>query len=161
MPSDSGYDASTHLSWGDLAVDNPAQPSTLSIRLKASKTDPSRKGITLYIGKVPSNICPVAAMLAYLLVRGQQVGPLFQFKDGRPLTQHKFVVAVRDALKRAGIRADKYADHSFRIGAATTAAARGIEDSIIKTLGRWKSLAYLEYIRIPRQQLANYSVMLC
>ena len=161
VPSDSGYDASTHLSWGDLAVDNPAQPSTLSIRLKASKTDPFRKGITLYIGKVPSNICPVAAMLAYLLVRGQQVGPLFQFKDGRPLTRHKFVVAVRDALKRAGIRADKYAGHSFRIGAATTAAARGIEDSIIKTLGRWKSLAYLEYIRIPRQQLANYSVMLC
>ena len=77
VPSDSGYDASTHLSWGDLAVDNLAQPSTLSIQLKASKTDPFRKGITLYIDKVPSNICPVAAMLAYLLVRDQQVGPLF------------------------------------------------------------------------------------
>ena len=136
MPSDSGYDALTHLSWGYLAVDNLAQPSTLSIRLKALKTDPFRKGITLYIGKVPSNLCPVAAMLAYILVQGQQVGPLFQFKDGRSLTRQKFVMAVRDALKRAGIRADKYAGHSFRIGAATTAAARGIDDSIIKTLSR-------------------------
>ena len=42
-----------------------------------------------------------------------------------------------------------YAGHSRRIGAATTAAARGLEDSTIQMLCRWKSLAYLEYIRIP------------
>ena len=34
-----------------------------------------------------------------------------------------------------------------------TAASRGVEDAIIKTLGRWKSLAYLEYVKIPRDQL--------
>ena len=71
------------------------------------------------------------------------------------------MTAVRDALRRAGVNAGCYAWHSFRIGAATTAAARGLEDSTIQTLGRWKSLAYLEYIRIPRQQLASYSARLC
>ena len=161
VPGNTVYDCSTHLSWGDLAVDNPASPGILSVHLKASKTDPFRKGITLYIGKVPSELCPVSAMLAYLLVRGKQPGPLFQFKDGKPLTRQRFVQAVRGALISAGIQADRYASHSFRIGAATTAAARGMEDSIIKTLGRRKSLAYLEYVKIPRQQLANYSVMLC
>lgn len=161
VPSDGGYDASSHLSWGDLAVDNPASPGVLSVRLKASKTDPFRKGITLFIGKVPSDLCPVSSMLAYLLMRGRQAGPLFIFKDGRPLTRQRFVQAVRDALQAAGVQADRYAGHSFRIGAATTAAARGIEDSVIRTLGRWKSLAYLEYVKIPRQQLANYSVLLC
>ncbi len=161
VPCDSGFDASTHLSWGDLAVDDPANPSILSVHLKASKTDPFRKGITLFIGKVPSDLCPVSAMLAYLLVRGKRTGPLFQFKDGRPLTRQRFVMAVRQVLLKAGVQADRYAGHSFRIGAATVAAARGMEDSIIKTLGRWKSLAYLEYVKIPRQQLANYSVMLC
>ncbi len=161
VPCDTGFDASIHLAWGDLAVVDPASPRVLSVHLKASKTDPFRKGITLFIGKVPSNLCPVSAMLAYLLVRGRQPGPLFLFKDGRPLTRQRFVQAVRDALAKAGIQAGRYASHSFRIGAATTAAAKGIEDSIIKTLGRWKSLAYLEYVKIPRQQLANYSVMLC
>jgi len=31
---------------------------------------------------------------------------------------------------------------------------------MIKTLGRWGSLAYLEYIKIPRDQLASYSGIL-
>ncbi len=161
VPGDTGYDHSTHLSWGDLAVDDPVSPGLLSVHLKASKTDPFRKGVTLFIGKVPSELCPVSAMLAYLLVRGKQSGPLFRFQDGKPLTRQRFVLAVQGALIKAGVQADRYASHSFRIGAATTAAARGLEDSIIKTLGRWKSLAYLEYVKIPRQQLANYSVMLC
>ena len=72
------------------------------------------------------------------------------------------MAAVRDALKVAGIECSKYCGHSFRIGAATTAATRGMEDALIKTLERWKSLAYLEYIiKIPRQQLASYSSLLC
>ena len=128
VPCDSGFNSSAHLSWGDLAVDDSGHPSVLSIQLKAFKTDPFRKGITLFIGKVPSNLSPVSAMLAYLLVRGQHAGPLFQFKDGSPLTQQRFVLAVRVALKRAGIPAERCAGQSFRIGAATTAAARGMED---------------------------------
>ncbi len=78
----------------------------------------------------------------------------------RPLTRQRFIQEVQEVLVKAGIQADRYAGHSFRIGAATVAAARGMEDSI-KTLGQWKSLAYLEYVKILRQQLANYSVMLC
>ena len=58
------------------------------------------------------------------------------------------------------IRHAQYAGHSFRIGAATTAAAAGVEDSIIKTLGRWESAAYLLYLRIPRERLAALSKLL-
>ena len=82
------------------------------------------------------------------------------FEDGQFLTRQRFVDAVREALERAGVDQTKYCGHSFRIGAATTAAARGVEDAMIKTLGRWESVAYLQYIKIPRQQLAGYSCIL-
>ena len=94
-------------------------------------------------------------------VQGSRAGPLFVFSDGRLLTRKRFVTLVREALAAGGIDQDKYCGHSFRIGAATTAAARGIEDSVIKTLGRWESVAYLQYVRIPRQQLTGYSSVLC
>lgn len=68
--------------------------------------------------------------------------------------------AIRTALNSAGVDQQKYCGHSFRIGAATTAAARGIEDSVIKTLGRWESVAYLQYVRIPREQLSGVTCQL-
>ena len=87
--------------------------------------------------------------------QGQKPGPLFLFEDGRPLTRARFADEVRRALSFAGIDQSQYCTHSFRIGAATTAAAKGIEDSIIKTLGRWESAAYLQYVRISRSQLVG------
>ena len=64
---------------------------------------------------------------------------------------------VKEALGEAGIDLTGYSGHSFRSGAATTAAAKGSSDSAIKMLGRWKSEAYQLYIKTPRDQLAAVS----
>ncbi len=66
---------------------------------------------------------------------------------------------MRKALEATGSDPILYNGHSFRIGAATTAAAKGIEDAIIQTLGRWQSTAYLRYmyVKIPRERLAAIS----
>ena len=71
-----------------------------------------------------------------------------------------FPWAKLETLQRAGVDQSKYCGHSFRIGAATTAATKGVEDCIIKILGRWKSLAYLQYVRLSREQLSGYSAVL-
>ena len=160
VPSDAAFDSSIHLCLGDVSVDSPATPTVIQVVIKQSTTDPFRKGINFFLGKTHSVLCPVAALLNYLVVRGSTPGPLFIFSDGRYLTRERLVTALRAVLTQAGVDAVKYCSHSFRIGAATTAAAEGIEDSIIKTLGRWRSLAYLEYVQIPRQQLAFYSRVL-
>ena len=125
----------------------------MCVTIKQSKTDPFRKGIKLYLGKTSTDLCPVKVVLNYLVVRGRGAGPLFMFSSGAYLTRQRLV----DAVRRAGLEPSKYCGHSFRIGAAE----KGMEDSTIKTLGRWRSLAYLEYIRIPREQLASYSMVLC
>ena len=64
---------------------------------------------------------------------------------------------MRRALTKVGINPDLYACHSFRIGAATVAHMKGIEDSTIMTLGRWKSNAYQRYVRIAQEHLAQLS----
>ena len=120
--SEALYDAGAHLNFADVAIDDPSNPSILRLRLKASKMDPFRRGIDIFMGRTHNELCPIEAMLAYLAKRGGRQGFLFLFEDGRLLTRDRFVRAVRDALEKAGIDQKSYASHSFCIRVATTAA---------------------------------------
>ena len=148
------------LSFDDVRCNNSHNPSIISINIKKSKTDQSRRGVKVFIGSTNDDLCPVLALLKYLEFRGSKKSSLFQWHNGTPLSHSRFVKEVKSALVCSGVAAANYSGHSFRIGAAITAAAAGIEDSTIQTLGRWKSSAYLVYIRIPPSQLARMSVTL-
>jgi len=141
-------------------VDSISNPTLLKVRIKASKTDPFRQGVELFIGKTGNRLCPVAALLAYLAKRGNKEGMLFHFEDGRLLTRDRFVSRVREALNEAGVESKSYAGHSFRIGAATAASRSGLPPATIQTLGRWESSAYILYIRLSREELAGVSRMI-
>ena len=160
VPSVGDYDPEVHLSIGDIALDSHSDPSLIRIRIKQSKTDPFRQGADIFVGATKADICPVQALVNYIAVRGTTPGPLFVFRSGTPLTRSALVTYVQAALKLAGMSPEAYTGHSFRIGAATTAAKCGVEDSLIQTLGRWKSTAYLAYIKIPPQQLAAVGQLL-
>ncbi|MGL5102545.1 MAG: hypothetical protein ACRC6N_08390, partial [Plesiomonas sp.] len=56
-------------------------------------------------------------------------------------------------LIQSGIPADNFSSHSFRIGAATTAAQKGLSQHQIQTLGRWSSEAFKSYIRSDRSHI--------
>lgn len=157
VPSPKEYDPSAHLSISDIAVDRHDKSSMVSLRIKTSKTDPFRQGVTIFLGATGSTLCPVNALLAYIHVRGQAPGPLFLFKDQQPLTRERLVSCLRTVISKAGFNPKLYAEHSFWIGAATAAHLNGVEDSTIMTLGRWKSDAYLRYVRIPKEHLAKLS----
>ena len=111
----------------------------------------------MVLGATGIDLCPVTAITPYLARRGAGNGPLFIFENGSFLTRDNFVTEVRRVLDGAGIEASHYSGHSFRIGAATTAALAGVQDHMIKTLGRWQSSAYLAYIRLPPASLASIS----
>lgn len=157
VPTLSSYDTTRHLNWGDVAVDNPQSPSMIKVRLKRSKTDQLGRGADVLVGKTGCTLCPVAAVLAYMTVRGDSQGPFFKLSNGQPLSKSKFTQSIRAVLQAAGLPYNNFAGHSFRIGAATTAARAGIEDSTIRALGRWNSSAFLVYIHTPREQLAQLS----
>ena len=127
----------------------------MQIQIKASKTDPFRKGVDIYLGRTHNDLCPIAAMMAYLSLRGDSPGPLFHFKNGKVLTRERLVDKLRDTLHSIGICQDSYAGHSFRLRAATTAAQHGIPDATIQLLGRWQSTAYLSYVKTPHDKLAS------
>ena len=149
------FDAACHLVQGDVRVNDLEDPKFVVVRIKASKTDPFRKGVSVYVGRTGTRLCPVAAILSYMVQRGGTEGPFFRLEDGRGLTRDRFVSEVRNALTRAGLDCSLYAGHSFHIGAATTAARNGVQDSLIKTLGRWESAAYMLYIRTPPEVLCG------
>ena len=157
VENENQYDPKVHLSYSDIAVDNSASPNVISLNIKQSKTDQLRKGVKVVLGRTNDDLCPVTALLLYLSHQGNSPGPLFCWHNKTPLSKAKFVKNVRLALLRANLLADKYTGHSFRIGAATTAASAGIEDSTIQTLGRWQSSSYLLYVKLDPCHMASLS----
>ena len=143
-----------------MSVDSPSNPTVLKIHLKYSKPDQSREGTDLYIGRTHNCLCLVVALLLYLAVRGMDQGPLFRWQDRTPLTRAVLADRLKWVLLRAGVDVSGYSGHSFRIGAATTAAANGVSDATIQLMGRWMSDSFCRYVRIPRHQLAGISRIL-
>ena len=105
--------------------------------------------ITIVVSKLDSPICPVNRLSEFLAVRGSDPGPLFCYPRGFAVSANHFRSLLTAALANCG-RADlKITPHSFRIGAATHAAAKGVSTTLIQSMGRWKSEAFRRYIRIP------------
>ena len=150
------FDPRLHLSLSDVWFD----PSgSIRLLIKSSKTDPFRRGVILSIGPSGNSLCPVSALRHYLQLRGFAPGPLFVSSLGCPLSPFLVNSWLRSILATVGI-SGHYSSHSFRIGAATCAAAAGVPDHLIKTLGRWSSNAYQLYIRTPPHVLSSVAAVL-
>ena len=130
-------------------------PQHIVVTLKSSKTDFSRQGQSVVIAKAPGPVCAVSAMQQFFLPTRSSRGPLFSFRSGRLLTRSAVICLLRDAARCAGLPYNSLKGHSFRIGAASTAAAAGLPDWLIKVLGRWPSDCYQLYIRTPQQVLLS------
>ena len=157
VPSDTQYDKDCHLSVDDISLDSRDKPQLIRVTLKQSKTDPFRRGVDLYLGATGATTCPVKAILPYLALHGHHKGPLFILEDGKYLTRQRLNFLLNTLLTTLNIDSSKYNTHSFRIGAATTAREANIPDALIQLMGRWKSNAYLTYIKTPPTEMARLS----
>ena len=127
-----------------------------------SKTDPFRHGHTITIHASGTSTCPVRALQLYIaaILPLEEHSPVF--KGGRflPLDRQQLTNTIRHLLQNTKYNCHHYSSHSFRSGAATTAAAAGIPDWLIKTLGRWSSNAYQTYIHSSPQILQSIPALL-
>ena len=105
----------------DVAIDTISNPQVIRVTLKTSKTNPFREGADTHIQRTNNNLCPVAALLAWLVKRSNTPGPLFLFASGAPFTRAKFVVELKKAICTMGKSIQGFSGHSFRSRAATTA----------------------------------------
>ena len=158
--SEAEYTSASHLSWGDVALDSRTVATLVKIHLKKSKCDQFGAGADILLGRTGCLLCPVTAMVKFINCRGDSSGYFFIDGEKKPITKPRFIAQLRSYMKAAGLPSDQFAGHSFRIGAATTAAKAGMEDSMIQTLGRWHSAAFLRDIRTPHDRLAALSVSL-
>ena len=60
---------------------------------------------------------------------------------------------IKKGLVQAGVAPDSYSFHSFQIGAASMTTEAGLPDSLIKSLGHWRSNCFQRYVRISLTHL--------
>ena len=143
-PSTRCFNPGVHLLVKDITITS----DSIKLLLKRSKTDKFGKSATVLIGSTSTSTCPVKAMQKFLSIRQREPpGPLFVLQSGKNVTRRLVSEMTQSLLRSAGLDWQCYSSHSYRIGAATTAASAGLPDHLIKTLGRWRSNAYQDYIR--------------
>jgi hypothetical protein len=130
--------------------------------IKDSKNDPDGAGHKFNYSKQPSDgpslICLASEMFRCAQVlRPDPTTAFFAFRGDHSerawsLGQHAFNATVKDGAKLYGFNGDRFSSHSIRIGGASALAAAGAPSWVIQLTGRWKSLAFLQYIRLASTQ---------
>lgn len=156
-PTHHHYDHRRTLLRKDITLTN----TSMKVYIKASKTDQYRQTAVVLIGKTGTSTCPINAMRKFLQQsESHRHLPLFTFHNGKYLTRRDVSALTKSLLRLTGANPALYSSHSYRIGAATTAAAAGISEPLIQTLGRWQSTAYKTYIRSSPKTITNASKLI-
>lgn len=122
------------------------QPAYITISFTSYKFSRG-KTPNVFIPATRSELCPVAALISYIASRGTAPGPLFLNADGSPCTTARFRAELFKVVSHAGLSDYSITPHSFRVGAATVAAAMGLPEDTIQRMGRWTSRAFTRYIK--------------
>lgn len=152
------FDPSCDLSREDIQPQyTGCNVNEISVLLKSSKTDPFRHGSTISLFRINGITCPITALLTFTAARdsvcNNPTSPFFLLPSGRPLTRKIFLDLLSRLCSAVELDPKKYSGHSFRIGAATTAAKKHIPDHMVRVLGRWSSDAYTSYVRTDKSSL--------
>jgi integrase len=147
-----------------LLADVEHKTAGLLLTLRKSKTDQEGHGQVIGIAH-GSHLAtdPIAALDAWLALRGHEPGPLFTRVyasriHAEPLSGNTITRMLTARAGAAGLPAERITAHSLRAGHATTAALAGVPLERIAAQTRHRDLSVLveRYIR-PLEALAHTS----
>ena len=141
------FDPSWQAKRGNLSLGLDAAHGRAFYELRLPRTKTGVAG-SVFLGFSGAFDCPHTAIAHMLRVcpTRSAADPVFNMGPGAPLMRDDFIAAVRSPLERTGC-AQGIHGHSFRIGGATLLAAAGVGEHIIRLAGRWRSDAFLVYVR--------------
>ena len=150
-PSSTRFDQEkTALGW-DLKLEG----AQCTFTIKAAKNDRFRVSHDVEVYATDSEWCPVATARRFLQHRTAPMdSPLFTLEDGTFMTRTSLSKVIQKCIAFLGLPEKRCKSHSLRGGGACSMAAAGF-GSLVPAAGRWKSDAYLMYLRsMPPSQMA-------
>jgi site-specific recombinase XerD len=125
----------------------------LLVKIRGSKTDQERAGVTIAIAR-GDVACPAKALREWLDAAGIEAGPIFRPIDkggtvrASRLTCRSVANIVKAYAGRAGFDASAFSGHSLRAGFLTSAAGKGASIFKMMDVSRHKSVETLRgYVR--------------
>ena len=119
--------------------------TNLKITLKSYKH--SSEEATFLVPAIGGEFCPVKAIENFLLLRGAHAGTVFVNPVGKPYTRAMVAKHLKENIGALGRNPIHYNTHSLRIARVTQMALAGVPVEVIKRTGRWKSNAFMKYVR--------------
>jgi hypothetical protein len=127
----------------------------VNINIRCSKTDAFGAGFNYFFdaGARHLDSFDIVQILfdhASLLTSNTATSGFFELLGVRPykLTYVEFNSSIRSVATHFGLPAWRFASHSLRIGGACALLANGASEALIRLMGRWRSLAFLDYLRM-------------
>lgn len=130
------------------------------IDLRSAKNDGEGRGHRFFFryehspGAPVSNICS----LLFEWALGGQLQPgqaFFTHRSIWTLTAKDISSALKKVAAAAGFDPRRFRPHSLRYGGASALAAANVPTYLIQQLGRWRSLAFLQYIQLSESLLSS------
>jgi hypothetical protein len=134
----------------------------VEITIRDSKNDPTGVGFKSFHSRnrirSPKSIYDLTEVLLKWAVRSKPLNdqPFFSCGSYR-LTPAALNKWLADVAKVNGLDPSRISSHSLRIGGASALAAANVPDYLIQRMGRWNSLAFLQYVRLASSAFSTAS----
>jgi hypothetical protein len=154
-----GPDTLTHEHPADTYLLTVDRLRAVILTTRSAKNDQVGAGSRMYVEVQDTSSPDVAFCLATDAFRWSQKAcprgdeSFLSYRNKWMLEPSEYNKNIQRVAHRMGLDHRRFTSHSLRIGGASALAAAGMPDWFIKKMGRWKSLAFLQYIQFAKSSI--------